>query len=83
MVYLSAAIAGLICSTLHMPLPWMIGPLLMTAGLSLRGLIDRPLPVRTRPFGQAVVSTTVGLPSPAMRLPSCSTFCLFWSAWRQ
>ncbi|WP_313200181.1 AbrB family transcriptional regulator [Rhizobium sp.] len=61
MVYLSAALAGLICSTLHMPLPWMIGPLLITAGLSLRGLIHRPLPVRTRPFGQAVVSTTVGL----------------------
>ncbi|MBB4351621.1 AbrB family transcriptional regulator [Aliirhizobium cellulosilyticum] len=61
MVYLSAAIAGWICTTMHMPLPWMIGPLLMTAGLSLRGLIHRPLPVRTRPFGQAVVSTTVGL----------------------
>ncbi|MGV1988716.1 AbrB family transcriptional regulator [Agrobacterium sp. 22-221-1] len=61
MIYPLAALAGWICSTLHLPLPWMIGPLLMTAGLSLRGVIQRPLPVRTRPFGQAVVSTAVGL----------------------
>lgn len=59
--YLLAALAGWIFSAAHMPLPWMIGPLLMTAGLSLRGLISRPLPVGTRPYGQAVVSTTVGL----------------------
>jgi len=56
-----AALAGWGASRLHIPLPWMIGPLLVTAGLSIAGIMDHPLPVRTRPFGQAVVATTVGL----------------------
>lgn len=59
--YALAALAGWFFSRLHMPLPWMMGPLLMTAGLALTGVLRKPLPVRTRPFGQAVVATTVGL----------------------
>lgn len=61
LTYGLAGLAGWAFSRLHMPLPWMIGPLLAMAGLSMSGIIDRPLPVRTRPFGQAVVATTVGL----------------------
>ncbi|WP_418024088.1 AbrB family transcriptional regulator [Paracoccus sp. TD-10] len=61
LAYSLAMLAGWISARLHLPLPWMIGPLLTTAALSLSGLVDRPLPVRSRPFGQAVVATTVGL----------------------
>lgn len=60
-VYAICAVAGWACSRLSLPLPWMIGPLLTTAALALSGRLRGPLPVRTRPFGQAVVASTVGL----------------------
>ena len=60
-VYLAAACGGAAFAALGMPLPWMMGPLLVSALLSLTGLLDRTLPVVTRPFGQAVVASQVGL----------------------
>lgn len=60
-VYLTAVCGGALFSYLGMPLPWMMGPLIMSAALSLSGLLDRALPVVTRPFGQAVVASQVGL----------------------
>lgn len=52
---------GWACAHLGLPLPWMIGPLLTTAALALSGWLPAALPVRTRPYGQAVVASTVGL----------------------
>ncbi|SDD71667.1 hypothetical protein SAMN05421538_102273 [Paracoccus isoporae] len=60
-VYLVCAAAGWGCAALGLPLPWMIGPLLATAGMALSGRLSAPMPVHTRPFGQAVVASTVGL----------------------
>ncbi|MGD1879765.1 MAG: AbrB family transcriptional regulator [Kiloniellaceae bacterium] len=55
-----SAIAGYLFSTLGLPLPWMIGPLIATA---LLGLLGKPIhiPTRTRPVGQVTVSAHVGL----------------------
>lgn len=60
-VYLAAACGGAAFAAAGMPLPWMMGPLLVSAALSLTGLLDRALPVVTRPFGQVVVASQVGL----------------------
>lgn len=60
-VYLAAACGGAVFALLGMPLPWMMGALVVSTVLSLAGVLDRPLPVITRPFGQAVVASQVGL----------------------
>jgi hypothetical protein len=60
-VYALATCAGLIFRKLGVPLPWMIGPLLTTAALFITGLTTRPVPVQSRPFGQMVVASTVGV----------------------
>jgi membrane AbrB-like protein len=44
----------------HMPLPWMLGPLLATAGLGLAGAPLVPIG-RARSFGQLIVATSIGL----------------------
>jgi membrane AbrB-like protein len=58
--YAVATAAGYLFSTLGLPLPWMIGPLIATA---LIGLAGKPveIPKRTRPVGQVTVSAHVGL----------------------
>ncbi|MFD1796321.1 AbrB family transcriptional regulator [Paracoccus aurantiacus] len=61
LIYLAGAVIGWLGTLAGLPLPYMIGPLLMTAALSLSQRLTAPLPVRTRPFGQAVVASTVGL----------------------
>ncbi|WP_225027575.1 AbrB family transcriptional regulator [Xinfangfangia pollutisoli] len=43
------------------PLPWMIGPLVVTAILCLSGLLAVQVPNRIRPFGQVIVATQIGL----------------------
>ncbi|MCF8482768.1 MAG: AbrB family transcriptional regulator [Rhodospirillum sp.] len=58
--YALAAAAGHLFSLLSLPLPWMIGPLILTAVVSLLGKPIR-IPVRTRPVGQMIVSAHVGL----------------------
>jgi hypothetical protein len=57
---LLAAAAGAIAQALHGPLPWMIGPLLVTAIGSAAGL---PLAasLRLRNIGQWLIGTTLGL----------------------
>jgi membrane AbrB-like protein len=57
---LAAAVAGYVASMAGIPLPWMIGPLLLTAAV---GLADITVPQHTsyRPVGQLVVATAVGL----------------------
>lgn len=67
LVYLIATLGGFGFYKLNMPLPWMIGPLVVTGVLVFVGLVDVRIPVQTRPFGQAIVASQVGLAfSPAV-----------------
>src|SRR4051794_19780465 len=51
---------GVAARLLHLPLPWLLGPLLTTAAVGLAG---GPIhPVReARTFGQVIVGTSIGL----------------------
>lgn len=65
--YVFAAAGGLVFYKLGLPLPWMIGPLVVTAALTFSGVMVARIPVQTRPFGQGVVASQVGLSfSPAV-----------------
>jgi membrane AbrB-like protein len=55
-----AAVAGFVAARLHLPLPWMIGPLLMTTVYGLAGY-RAPFHRFYRPVGQLIVATAVGL----------------------
>ncbi|MCB1914138.1 MAG: AbrB family transcriptional regulator [Rhodocyclaceae bacterium] len=57
---LPAAVASLVASWLHLPLPWMIGPLLLVGGLRIRG-IALEAPPGSRQAGQWVIGATLGL----------------------
>lgn len=61
LVYLAASLGGYGFYRLNMPLPWMIGPLVVTASLVFIGGFNVHVPVKTRPFGQGVVASQVGL----------------------
>ncbi len=57
---LAALVAALVCVSLHTPLPWMIGPLLITATLSMLGLGT----LSWAPFrnsGQWIIGAALGL----------------------
>ncbi len=43
------------------PLPWMIGPLVVTAILCMSGFLPVRVPDRIRPFGQVIVASQIGL----------------------
>lgn len=60
-LYVAATIAGWIFARLGIPLPWMIGPLVVSASLSISGLLKIAVPVKSRPFGQMTVAAQVGL----------------------
>ena len=60
-LYLAAACAGWVFAWLGIPLPWMIGPLVLSATLSISGFLKVMVPVKTRPFGQMVIAAQVGL----------------------
>ncbi|MQW86483.1 AbrB family transcriptional regulator [Sinorhizobium saheli] len=60
-VYLFGAGAGAFAAWIGSPLPWMIGPLLATASLYLTGVVDITIPVKTRPIGQIVIASQVGV----------------------
>jgi len=60
-LYAIAAACGYGCFVAGLPLPWMIGPLLVTGVLTFAGVIDIQVPTKSRPFGQAVVASQVGL----------------------
>jgi uncharacterized protein len=59
-IYAGAVASGAVASWLNVPLPWMIGSLLFAM---LVRLADRPVrvPMRTRPLGQLLVASSVGL----------------------
>lgn len=59
-VYCGAALFGYVAYLLAVPLPWMIGPMVFSAGLALLWRSAR-VPRITRPIGQMVVASVVGL----------------------
>lgn len=61
LLYIAAGFTGWGFRTLGVPLPWMIGPLLLSAALFVSGIASAPVPVQTRPFGQMTVAAQVGL----------------------
>lgn len=58
--YAGAILTGAVLTALGVPLAWMIGSILSTAGLSFV-LPAIEVPAITRPIGQAVIAATVGL----------------------
>jgi hypothetical protein len=60
-LYLCAIAAGWVFSRLNVPLPWMIGPLILSASVYISGLMTVRVPVKTRPFGQMTIAAQVGL----------------------
>lgn len=61
LLYAGAAVMGLAFKSLGIPLPWMIGPLILSAILFVSGIAQASVPVQTRPFGQMTVAAQVGL----------------------
>lgn len=59
-VYCGAALFGYVTYLLSVPLPWMIGPMIFSAGLALFWRSAR-VPRITRPIGQMIVASVVGL----------------------
>ena len=59
-MYGLASATGYAFHRIGLPLPWMIGPLVSTAAFGLLGG-SVAVPLKTRPFGQVVVATSVGL----------------------
>lgn len=57
---LLATAGGFAARALGLPLPWMLGPLFVVAGLRVAGLPLRPLP-GGRQMGQWAIGTTLGL----------------------
>lgn len=60
-LYVVAGVGGYVFYRLNMPLPWMIGPLVVTAVIVFFGQVNIRVPVQTRPFGQGIVASQVGL----------------------
>ncbi|WP_255572148.1 AbrB family transcriptional regulator [Celeribacter sp. PS-C1] len=60
-LYAVAAAGGYLFSRFNLPLPWMIGPMIVTALLTFTGLSTIVVPVSTRPYGQATVASQVAL----------------------
>nr|WP_175582172.1 AbrB family transcriptional regulator [Phaeobacter sp. HF9A] len=60
-LYLAASGAGWAFHSIGIPLPWMIGPLVLSAAVSISGLLRVAVPVKTRPFGQMTIAAQVGL----------------------
>ena len=61
LLFLLAAAAGAAFQWLGSPLPWMIGPLVVTAFLCISRLLVVSVPNRIIPFGQVIVAFQVGL----------------------
>jgi len=61
LLYVCATGAGWAFSRIGLPLPWMIGPLILSALCYVTGIMKTRVPVETRPFGQMTVAVQVGL----------------------
>ncbi len=78
-----ACVAGAACAALHTPLPWMIGPLLLTAALSLAGAPVQSS-ARLRNAGQWAIGMALGLyftPEVAARTVTLAPWTLLGAAW--
>jgi uncharacterized protein len=53
-------LAGYVCTLLHTPIPWMLGPLFVLAFLRIGG-VDIAAPPPTRYTGQWIIGTSLGL----------------------
>lgn len=53
--------AGWVFERIGAPLPWMIGPLILTAAIFMGPAPKIAVPTKIRPLGQVVVATQVGL----------------------
>lgn len=60
-LFVVATFAGWLFERIGSPLPWMIGPLVVTATIFLSGRFKVAVPLKVRPFGQMVVACQVGL----------------------
>lgn len=60
-LYAAAAAAGWGFMAMGLPLPWMLGPLMLAAVVYVSGLGRLNVPLRTRPLGQMTVAAQVGL----------------------
>jgi len=60
LTYVIAIISGFVASYLHFPLPWMLGPLLVIAGLCVFG-VNLQAPVAGRFTGQWLIGIAIGL----------------------
>ena len=58
--YAAATLAGYGASAIHMPLAWVLGPLIAAAAIGIAG-IDLPAPTIARRAGQLIIGSTVGL----------------------
>lgn len=58
--YALAVAAGYAAHLVHLPLAWVLGPLLLAAGLAMAGL-KPSAPVNLRRIGQLIIGATVGL----------------------
>jgi hypothetical protein len=54
------ALAGYVCTLLHTPIPWMLGPLFSIAFLRIAG-VDVGTPVQGRYLGQWIIGSSLGL----------------------
>ncbi len=80
---LVAWLAARLCEHLRTPLPWMIGPLFATAGLSILGLPLRASR-RLRNVGQWIVGSVLGqyfTPTVALRVLELAPWMLLGAAW--
>ena len=60
-LYVCTIGAGWAFSRINVPLPWMIGPLMLSAVAYIGGVMTVRVPVKTRPFGQMTIAAQVGL----------------------
>lgn len=58
--YAAAVAAGYLGSLVHLPLAWVLGPLIAAAALGIAGM-SLPAPAVTRRAGQLIIGSTVGL----------------------
>lgn len=83
-LFTAATAAGYLMMQIGAPLPWMIGPLLLSACVSASGLATARVPTRLRPLGQVIVATFVGAhftPDALRALLSTAPLLLAVSLW--